>query len=88
MLERDIAHAKSALDKSDEKSELIGMHIHDDTLGDLGPIIRIDEYPQQEMAILEKEDGTEVLIPLHEQMISSISQEEGKIFMDLPEGLV
>ena len=88
VLERNIAHAKSALDKSDEKSELIGMHIHDDTLGDLGPIIRIDEYPQQEMAILEKEDGTEVLIPLHEQMISSISQEEGKIFMDLPEGLV
>lgn len=88
LLEKDIVHGKAKLSQADEKSQLIGMHIYDETLGDLGPIIRIDEYPQQEMAILQKEDGTEVLIPLHEQMITSISKEDGMVYMDLPEGLV
>ncbi len=88
LLERDIIHAKGNLTEAEEKSDLIGMHIIDKVLGDLGPISRIDEYPQQEMAILHKQDGTEVLIPLHEQLITSIDQKERKIYMDLPEGLV
>ena len=52
LLEKDIVHGKAKLSQTGEKSLLIGMHIYDETLGDLGPIIRIDEYPQQKMAIL------------------------------------
>lgn len=88
LLTRDIKIAKSIVENQQEVSKLIGMHIHDATLGDLGPIIRIDEYPQQEMAIIKSSEGREILIPLHEQLITSVSAEEEKIYMDLPEGLI
>jgi len=64
----------------------VGLHIEDITHGDLGPIVRIDAYPQQEMAIIIK-DGTEILIPLHEQLMKSIDLDKKVVLMDLPEGL-
>lgn len=61
--------------------------IQDTTLGLLGEIEDIVEYPQQEMAVLKIEDK-EVLIPLNEQLIISIDAATKIIMMDLPEGLL
>jgi len=88
LLEKDIKHASQQLENQTHLSSLIAKHIHDLTLGDLGPIIRIDEYPQQEMAVIKSKDNKEVLIPLHPQLIVEIDEEGGIIKMDLPEGLV
>ena len=88
LLEQDIQHATQQLESQSQLSSLISKHILDATLGDLGPIIRIDEYPQQEMAIIKGKDGNEVLIPLHPQLITEIDEEKGIVRMDLPEGLV
>ena len=88
LLEKDIQHGTEQLENQSQRSSLISMHIQDATLGDLGPIIRIDEYPQQEMAIIKGKDDAEVLIPLHPQLISEIDEEKGILKMDLPEGLI
>jgi len=85
---RDVKHGQVKLNKKNELSDLIGMHIHDLELGDLGPIVRVDQYPQQEMAILMNETGDEILIPLHPKLIEHIDQDQRVIKMDLPEGLV
>ncbi len=65
----------------------LGFTIVDETAGVLGEIERIEEMPQQEMAIISKEDK-EILIPLNEVFIISINEDEKRIQMDLPEGLL
>ncbi len=55
--------------------------------GDLGPIIRIDEFPQQEIAVCNVK-GKEVLIPLNEDFIDSIDEDGMYILMTLPAGLI
>lgn len=78
------------LDQIDNATETFGvdMVIFDtNTEKTIGKIIRIDQYPQQSMAIVIIDDN-EVLIPLHEDLISAINSEEKQILMNLPEGLI
>lgn len=65
----------------------IGYQIKDQTAGVLGAIEEIVAYPQQEMAALTINEK-EVLIPLNEQLIVEVKEEEKMIEMDLPEGLL
>jgi 16S rRNA processing protein RimM len=53
----------------------------------LGCIVRVEEYPQQDMAILERENR-EIMIPLVPQFIHKISKPMKKIWVNLPEGLL
>jgi 16S rRNA processing protein RimM len=53
----------------------------------LGFVVRVEEYPQQDMAILQKDDR-EILIPLVPQFIHKISKPVRKIWVNLPEGLL
>lgn len=65
----------------------IGFRIIDSTLGDLGEIVRIEEFPQQEMAFIFH-NKNEVMIPLNEAFLIEIDEENRQIRMDLPEGLL
>lgn len=51
------------------------------------PILRTEEFPQQLMAVIER-NGKEIYVPLHEQLISSIDRKEKIIYMKIPEGLL
>ena len=66
---------------------LIGYTMIDAEQGEIGVINKLEDYPQQEMAFVKKEEQ-EVLIPLHKQMIEKIDKEAKKIYMDLPDGLL
>jgi 16S rRNA processing protein RimM len=61
--------------------------IVDETLGKLGEIESIEEFPQQEMAVITYQ-GNEILIPLNESMIVKIDEVNKVIQVDLPEGLL
>ncbi|MFZ1678970.1 MAG: hypothetical protein WBP41_04765 [Saprospiraceae bacterium] len=50
-------------------------------------ILRVEEYPQQLMAIINIH-SKEILIPLSDQLISSIDKENKIIKMGIPEGLL
>lgn len=50
-------------------------------------ILRVEEYPQQLMAIINIENK-EILIPLSDQLISSIDKENKIINMIIPNGLL
>ncbi|MEM6319247.1 MAG: 16S rRNA processing protein RimM [Bacteroidota bacterium] len=65
----------------------IGYIIHDEKLGELGEIERIESFPQQEMAVLTINEK-EVLIPLNEALIVLTDAEKRTMVMDLPEGLL
>ncbi len=65
---------------------LKGFNLVDLTTDFKGVIIEIEEYPQQEMAIVQKEDR-KWLIPLNPDLIDQIDEKNRTIFMKLPLGL-
>jgi len=50
-------------------------------------VIRVEEFPQQLMAVIRIENK-EILIPLSDQLISSIDKDNKMIVMNIPEGLM
>ena len=67
--------------------DLVGFTIIDAVFGDLGPILRIDDLPQQEIALCRVK-GKEVLIPLNDDFIDSIDEEKKQLNVKLPDGLI
>ncbi len=85
--------------KEDEKelvlevqSNLLFGHIKDFTLvdselGELGKILDVIEFPQQEMAVISHNEK-EFFIPIHESLIEKIDEEKQYIYMNLPAGIL
>lgn len=67
--------------------DLKGFIVTDETHGELGKIIAINEYPQQFVATVLYQEK-EILFPLNEDMIVEIDEKEKTILVDLPEGLL
>jgi len=77
-------------DRSDEEfhyNDLKGFIVIDQTHGELGEIIEVNEYPQQFVATIAHKT-TEILFPLNEDMIVEIDEDEGTLHVDLPVGLL
>lgn len=68
-------------------NDLKGYIVSDETQGELGEIIEVNEYPQQFVATLVYQEK-EILFPLNEDMIVEIDEEEKTLLVDLPEGLL
>ena len=67
--------------------DLVGYTVTDETHGELGEIIEVNEYPQQFVAtVLYKEK--EILFPLNEDIIIEFDEDEKTLEVDLPEGLL
>lgn len=54
----------------------------------IGTITDIDDKTDNWLFIVTRPDGSEVLIPAHEEFIAEIRQEEKTMVMDLPIGLL
>ncbi|MDQ7948965.1 MAG: ribosome maturation factor RimM [Pedobacter sp.] len=67
--------------------DLKGYTAIDETHGELGEIIAVNEYPQQFVATVRFKEK-EILFPLNEEIIIEIDDEEQAILVDLPEGLL
>lgn len=61
--------------------------IIDQQQGEVGTIVDVLEFPQQEMALLVL-DGQDVLIPLNDSYINKVEEAKKQVFMDLPDGLI
>jgi len=68
-------------------TDLKGFKAIDETLGELGEILEVNEYPQQFIAMVSYKE-TEILFPLNEDFIVEIDDEEKILTLDLPEGLL
>lgn len=67
----------------------IGFQMTDgDTGTEIGTITDIDDNTENWLFIVERADGSEVLIPAHEEFITDIRQEEKVMVMNLPTGLL
>lgn len=68
-------------------TDLIGFIAHDERFGELGEIIEIHEYPQQFVAVVPYK-FREIMFPLNDDFIREIDEEEGVVYLTLPEGLI
>jgi 16S rRNA processing protein RimM len=68
-------------------SELIGMNVIDNKSGELGKIIRIDDFSGN-VVITVAHPRAEILIPLSDDIITGIDDKKRKIFLTCPDGLI
>lgn len=59
----------------------------EEELGEIGVILRVDEFPQQEMATVVYQEK-EVLIPLLEAWVVTVDKANKTVVVALPEGLL
>ena len=82
-----IADLPDSLTSSLDLTTLDGFTLSDAELGIIGTIKEIQEFPQQLMALVTYQEK-DILIPLHENLISNIEMDTQKIFVSLPDGLL
>lgn len=75
-------------DEATPDDYFIGYAIHEITHGPLGEVVAIDDNTINALFIVEKSDGSELLIPIQEEFVCAIDEEQRIIHMDLPEGLL
>ena len=70
-------------------SYFIGFKMTDGDNGTIiGTITDIDDKTENWLFIVERPDGSEAMIPAHEEFIKEIKQDEKEMVMDLPIGLL
>ena len=80
-------HHMAETDVESSWIDVIGYVAVDSIAGNLGVIEGIEEYPQQWLARCIVK-GKEVLIPLNEDTVTEIDDEQKTVYLDLPEGLL
>ncbi|MDE5794913.1 MAG: ribosome maturation factor RimM [Muribaculaceae bacterium] len=80
------------LDNYDEEfalyDDLLGYTIVDTATGVIGKVVEIDTNTENELFIVETPEGNTVYIPLTEDFIEKIDEDNKTITMHLPEGLL
>lgn len=66
---------------------LVGWFIEAEDYPRLGPIKEIMDLPQHYLAVIEH-DGRDVLIPLHENLVTDVRETDQTLVLDLPTGLL
>ena len=66
--------------------EVIDFNVIDQTVGDLGNILEINNQTSQSILIVNKNDK-KIMIPLVDEFIVELNKKEKKIILNLPEGL-
>lgn len=69
------------------EDDFTGFALVDETLGAIGVVEEIEEYPNQ-LLIRTKYNGQEVLIPAVEAFITEVNETNQTIYLNLPEGLL
>ena len=78
--------ATKNVDRDNPYMNVKGAQLIDVHLGTVGPIVDVQEYPQQIMAIVQYQDS-EVMVPLNDQFVLRIDSARQEVHTDLPDGL-
>ena len=68
-------------------STLIGMRIFDLKFGDIGLISRVDDFSGN-LVITVDHPRAEIMIPLSDEVITSVDEEKREMHLDCPNGLI
>lgn len=65
-----------------------GFTVVDAESGVIGTVVSINEMPGQHLLEVERENGKTVLIPVVDEFLEGLDEEERCIYVNLPEGLL
>lgn len=71
-----------------EADNFIGFRIIDATYGEVGEIVAINDVTENYLFVLEDNKGDDIFIPITMDYITDIDEDEKKIYMNLPEGML
>jgi len=80
-------HAVIEAEDQGVASTLIGMRVFDAKFGDIGLIGRVDDFSGN-LVITVLHPRAEILIPLSDQVITSLDEIKKEIYLDCPNGLI
>ena len=80
-------HAIIDSEEPETASTLIGMRAFDEKFGDIGLISRVDDFSGN-LVITVVHPRAEILIPLSDEIITSIDEEKREICLSCPNGLI
>ena len=69
----------------EEWESIVGYMIIDNTVGKVGEVKEVIEMPNYELAKVNYQNRI-IMIPIHEDLVEEIDEDEKKIIMNLPEG--
>lgn len=67
--------------------EVVGFRVVDSSHGDIGTLEQVIEYPAQPLFQIMK-NGTEVLVPVIDEVIDKVDRENKTIYITAPNGLI
>ncbi len=67
--------------------DIIGFSVEDQNLGILGTVKEVQEMPASDLLIMHYK-GADVMIPITDQIVLKADVPNGKVFTNLPEGLL
>lgn len=67
--------------------EVVGFRVVDSVHGDIGVLQQVIEYPAQPLFQIDK-NGTEILVPLIDQVIDKVDRKLKTIYITAPNGLI
>lgn len=82
---------KYAIEADEDEMSLnyfIGFSMIEANGDEIGKIVDIDDNTDNWLFVVERPDGSEVLIPAHEEFIAEFRHDEKSVVVDLPEGLL
>ena len=65
----------------------IGDWVEDDTIGEIGEIVNVDEYTINVLLQIDYK-GEELLLPAAEELILSVDHEKKRLIVSIPDGLL
>jgi 16S rRNA processing protein RimM len=82
---------KFAVEADEDEMSLnyfIGFSMEETDGTQIGEIVAIDDNTDNWLFVVERKDGSEVLIPAHDEFVAEFKHEEKVVVVDLPEGLL
>ena len=67
--------------------EVVGFRVVDTERGDIGVLRQVLEYPAQPLFQIDC-NGTEILVPVIDQVVKQVDRESRTLFIDAPKGLI
>ena len=68
--------------------DLVGFEVFSRDQGHIGTIVNLEENPAHPLLVVESSTGSTIHIPLVEEFLVDLNEEERRIELDLPAGLV
>lgn len=67
---------------------LTGFDVSEQSAGELGVVVQVDDSSANTLMLVRQPDGSELLLPIHPDLVVGIDLDERTLVLSLPEGML